>query len=226
MIPLIKKLAEAYGPSGRESGLRRIVRGEIEGRCDSVTEDRMGNLIGVIKPKSGTGFRIMLAAHLDEIGLIVSHVDERGFARFSPIGKVYPVYCAGGRVRFESGATGVIGLERREDETRIPALEHFYLDLGVRAGADCPVRMGDTAVFDRPLVESGGRLIAKAMDDRVGVAILVETMRRLERTPHEIQFVFTVQEELGARGARTSAYGLDPEIGIAVDVTPSARVQP
>jgi putative aminopeptidase FrvX len=221
MKPLIKKLVEAYGPSGCESELRQIVRGEIKGRCDYITEDRMGNLIGVIKAKAGTGRRIMLAAHLDEIGLIVSHIDERGFARFAPVGKVYPVYCPGSRVRFESGAMGVIGLERREDESRIPAMEHLYLDLGAAGRGDCPVRVGDTAVFDRPLAEAGGRLIAKAMDDRIGVAILIETMRRLKRTPHEIQFVFTVQEELGARGARTSAFGLDPEIGLAVDVTSS-----
>jgi tetrahedral aminopeptidase len=81
------------------------------------------------------------------------------------------------------------------------------------------VRVGDTAVFDRPLADAGSRLVAKSMDDRIGVAVLIETMRRLKRTPHEVQFAFTVQEELGMRGAQTTAFGLDPEIGVAVDVT-------
>jgi endoglucanase len=217
--PLIRKLTEAYGPSGREAELRQIVRAEIKGQCDYITEDRLGNLIGVVKAKAKSGRRIMLAAHMDEIGLIVSHIDEQGFARVSPLGGVVPLYCAGGRVRFAAGQAGVIGVEPREDEKIIPALDRMYVDLGAVNRDSCPVRVGDVAVFDRPLAEEGARLVAKAMDDRIGVAILIETMRRLKRTPHEVQFAFTVQEELGMRGAQTTAFGLDPEIGVAVDVT-------
>jgi putative aminopeptidase FrvX len=217
--PLIRKLVEAYGPSGREAELRQIVRAEIKGQCDYVTEDRLGNLIGVMKARAKSGRRIMLAAHMDEIGLIVSHVDEQGFARVAPIGGVYPLYCAGSRVRFASGQTGVIGWEPREEDKGIPPLPRLYVDVGATNRDSCPVRVGDMAVFDRPLAEAGTRLVAKSMDDRIGVAILIETMRRLKRTPHEVQFAFTVQEELGMRGAQTTAFGLDPEIGISVDVT-------
>jgi putative aminopeptidase FrvX len=217
--PLIRKLTEAYGPSGREADLRQIVRSEIKGQCDYISEDALGNLIGVVKAKSKSGRRIMLAAHMDEIGLIVSHVDERGFARVAPIGGVFPLYCSGSRVRFAAGQTGVIGIDGREDEKRVPSLGDLYVDVGAADRAACPVRVGDLAVFDRPFTEAGNRLIAKAMDDRIGVAVLIETMRRLKRTLHEIQFVFTVQEEVGLRGARTSAFHLDPEIALSVDVT-------
>jgi endoglucanase len=210
---------EAYGPSGRETELRQIVRAEIKGQCDYITEDRMGNLIGVMKAKAKTGRRILLAAHMDEIGLIVSHVDREGFARVAPVGGVYPLYCVGSRVRFASGKTGVIGCEPREDNKNIPALDRLYLDLGAANKESCPVRVGDMAIFDRPMVDTGARLVAKSMDDRIGVAVLIETMRRLKRTPHEVQFAFTVQEEVGMRGATTTAFGMDPDIGISVDVT-------
>jgi putative aminopeptidase FrvX len=216
---LIRKLTEAYGPSGREAELRQIVRSEIKGQCDYVTEDALGNLIGVVKAKAKSGRRIMLAAHMDEIGLIVSHIDERGFARVSPVGGVFPINCVGNRVRFASGRAGVIGREEREDEKHIPPLNHLFLDVGAADRESCPVRVGDMAVFDRPMTEAGNRLIAKALDDRIGVAILIETMRRLKRTVHEVQFAFTVQEEVGLRGARTSAFHLDPEIALSVDIT-------
>jgi len=217
--PLIRKLVEAFGPSGREAELRQIVRAEIKGQCDYITEDRLGNLIGVMKAKAKTGRRILLAAHMDEIGLIVSHVDREGFARVAPVGGVYPLYCAGSRVRFASGKTGVIGWEPRDDDKNIPSLDRMYIDLGAPNRESCPVRVGDVAVFDRPMAEAGARLVAKSMDDRIGVAVLIEAMRRLKRTPHEVQFAFTVQEEIGLRGAQTTAFGLDPDIGVSVDVT-------
>jgi putative aminopeptidase FrvX len=216
---LIRKLTESYGPSGREAGLRQIVRAEIKGQCDYITEDALGNLIGVVKAKAKSGRRIMLAAHMDEIGLIVSHIDEHGFARVAPIGGVFPLNCVGSRVRFASGRPGVIGLEEREDNKRAPSLAQLYVDVGAADRETCPIRVGDMAVFDRPFVEAGSRLVAKAMDDRIGVAILIETMRRLKRTLHEVQFTFTVQEEVGVRGARTAAFHLEPEIAVAVDIT-------
>jgi len=219
MKTLIRKLVEAYGPSGHEADIRQLIRAEIKGNCDYISEDPLGNLIGVLKQKARNGRKIMLAAHMDEIGLIVSHIDKEGFVRVAPVGGVFPLYAIGGRVRFANGQAGVIGLENREDENRKPKLDQLYVDVGATSRESCPVKVGDMAVFDRPMAEAGTRIIAKALDDRIGVAILVETMRRLKRSAHEAQFVFTVQEEVGVRGARTSAYGLDPEIAIAVDIT-------
>ncbi|MBP7690408.1 MAG: M20/M25/M40 family metallo-hydrolase [Anaerolineales bacterium] len=221
MKPLIKKLVEAYGPSGSEGQIREIVRAEIKSLPDYISVDPLGNLIAVVKTKSKSGKRVMLSAHLDEIGVMVSHIDERGFARFTNLGGVSPLTCLGGRVRFASGVTGVIGLDaRRDDPGKPPTLSELFLDFGAAGRADCPVKVGDAAGFYRPMEEVGAhRLIAKSLDDRIGVAILIEVMRRLKNSPHEVAFVFSVQEEVGLRGAGTAAFGLEAEFGLAVDVT-------
>lgn len=220
MKPLIKKLVEAYGPSGHESQVRELVRAEIHNLPDYITTDPLGNLIAVVKGKAKSGKKVMLSAHMDEIGVVISHIDEKGFARFQNIGGVNPLTCVGGRVRFADGLLGVIGIDaRRDDASKVPALSELFIDVGATSEANCPIRVGDVAGFYRPLEERGDRLIAKSMDDRIGVAILIETLRQLKRTPHEVAFVFSVQEEVGLRGAGTAAFGVDAEVGIAVDVT-------
>lgn len=163
----------------------------------------------------------MIAAHMDEIGLIVSHVDEKGFIRFAPIGGVLRRYVLGGRVRFLNGTQGVIGYDRLDNLNELPTLDKVYIDVGATGKKDCPVKIGDIAAFDRPFTELGNRLVAKSMDDRVGVLVAIETLRTLKSTPHDVYFVFTTQEEVGTRGAATSAYGVDPDVGIAIDVTPA-----
>ncbi len=220
MKPLIKKLVEAYGPSGYENQVRDLVHAEIGSVPDYISVDPLGNLIAVIKKKSRNGKRLMLSAHMDEIGVIVSHIDARGFARFQPVGGLNPLTCLGGRVRFANGLVGVIGVEARRDEpSKIPTLSEFFIDTGATSQADCLVKVGDAAGFYRPMEEAGHRVVAKSLDDRIGVAILIETLRTLKRTPHEIAFVFSVQEEVGLRGAGTAAFGVDAELGLAVDVT-------
>ncbi|HLE27882.1 MAG TPA: M20/M25/M40 family metallo-hydrolase [Anaerolineales bacterium] len=220
MKPLIKKLVEAYGPSGHEGQIRDLIRAEIRNLPDYITVDPLGNLIAVIKKNSKRGKKVMLSAHMDEIGVIASHIDENGFVRFQNIGGVRALNCVGGRVRFAGGLVGVIGVDdRRDDAAKIPGLSELYVDVGATSKAACPVTVGDAACFYRPMEEQGSRLIAKSMDDRIGVAILIETLRALKRTPHEVAFVFSVQEEVGLRGAGTAAFGLDADLGIAVDVT-------
>jgi endoglucanase len=157
---------------------------------------------------------------MDEIGVMVTYIDEKGFARFTRIGGVSPLTCIGSRVQFEDGRIGVIGVEqKRENRDKTPKLEQLYIDVGATSRDDCPIQVGDPAVFVRPFVAQGSRLLSKAMDDRIGCAVLIEVLRRLEDTPHDLYVVFAVQEEVGLRGARTSAYGIDPDIAIAVDVT-------
>jgi endoglucanase len=158
---------------------------------------------------------------MDEIGIIATHVDEDGFIRFVPIGGVYRLNCIGGRVRFLNGALGVIGYEHQEDPNKPPAFEQMFIDVGATSRENCPVRVGDMAAFDRPFSDYGVRLVSKAMDDRIGVAVLIETLRQLEDNPHQVYFVFSVQEEVGLRGATTAAFSLEPDVGIAVDVTRS-----
>lgn len=219
MKTLIQKLVEATGPSGYETQVRALVYSEIQGMADEIRTDALGNLICRKGTRRTNGIKIMLAAHIDEIGIIATHIDENGFVRFTNIGGVYPRNCVGGRVRFLNGTAGVIGIERTGSSSEVPALERMYVDVGASSNKNHPVRVGDVAVFERPFTDLGDRLVSKAMDDRISVAILIETLRQLVETPHEVYFVFTTQEEVGTRGAATAAYGIDPDLGIAVDVT-------
>lgn len=224
MKDLIQKLVETPGPSGYETQVRAMVRAEVEPLAEGVETDSMGNLIARRGTKTEGGLRIMLAAHMDEIGVIVTHVDENGFLRFTNLGGVRPYNCVGGRVRFLTGVQGVIGTERITNLSEMPPLEKMFIDVGATSRKDCPVKVGDVAAFERPFtVLSVGnerqRLVSKAMDDRISVAILIETLRQIKNTPNELVFVFSVQEEVGVRGATAAAFGIDPDLGIAVDVT-------
>jgi len=220
---LLQTLTETFGPSGYEDEVRKIVHSEVKSLADEVKVDALGNLIARKRPGKVTKDtkKIMIAAHMDEIGVIVSHVDKNGFVRFSPIGGVFRRYVLGGRVRFLNGTPGVIGFDRLDNINELPTLDKVYIDVGATTPKDCPVKIGEVAAFDRTYSEFGNRLVAKSMDDRVGVLVAIETLRVLKSTPHDVYFVFTTQEEVGTRGAATSAYGVDPDIGIALDVTPS-----
>lgn len=221
MKQLLKQLTETFGPSGYEDEVRRLVQAEVEPLADEVRVDALGNLIARKKPAKVTKDtkKIMVAAHMDEIGLMVSHVDEKGFVRFSPIGGVFGKYIHGGRVRFLNGVQGVVGYDRLERTHEAPALNKTFIDVGATSKKDCPVKVGDVAAFDRSFTEMGNRLVAKSMDDRVGVLVAIEALRALKSSPHDVYVVFTTQEEVGSHGAATSAYGIDPDLGIAVDVT-------
>lgn len=224
MKETIKTLVEAFGPSGYEDSIRDLIRHQAErdnlanGKGDEVRVDNMGNLL-ILKKGSGTGRKVMLAAHMDEIGVVVTHVDEKGFLRFGNVGGIRPHGLIGGRVRFADGTVGVIGVEKLEDRSKVPALDKLFIDVGAKDKDSCPVQVGDLAGFVRPFEDMGQRLVAKAMDDRIGCAVLLQVLRDLKETPHDVYFVFTVQEEVGLRGAMTSGYGIAPDLALAVDVT-------
>lgn len=219
MKSLIKKLVETVGPSGYESKIREVVRAEVEKYADEISVDAMGNLIVKKGEKKEGGLRVMLSAHIDEIGVMVTHVDKNGFARFTTIGGVRPHTCYGSRVRFLNGTIGVIGGEKLDNLNHVHAIEAMYIDVGATSIEDSPIKIGDVAAFDRPFEELGNRLISKAMDDRVCAAVLIETLKNVKNSPHELYFVFSTQEEVGLRGATTAAYAIDPDLGIASDVT-------
>jgi putative aminopeptidase FrvX len=219
MKSLIQKLVEVPGPSGYEAQIRSVVRAEIEKHADELQVDTLGNLIARKGKGGADGIKIMLAAHIDEIGVMVTQVDENGFVRFTTLGGVRPHNCVSGRVRFLNGVCGVIYMEPLDDATKVPTIEQLYIDIGLSDHKDAPVKVGDVAVFERPFLDLGNRLVAKSMDDRVGVAVLVETLRQVKNTPHQLYFVFSTQEEVGVRGATTAAYGIDPDLGLSVDVT-------
>lgn len=219
MKELIRKLVEAAGPSGYEQSVRDLIKEEVTPYADEIRVDALGNLIVRKGQKREGGLRIMTAAHMDEIGVIVTHIEEDGFVRFTTIGGVRPHTCLGGRVQFINGVRGVIGGEKLESMDRVHSFDKLFIDVGATSKADCPVKVGDVAVFERPFLDLGKRLVAKSMDDRIACAIQIETLRRLGDTPNEIYLVFTTQEEVGTRGATPAAFGIDPELGLSVDVT-------
>lgn len=224
MKDLIKQLTEAYGPPGYEQAVRDIIKDYVTPHADEVEIDALGNLYA-LKNGSGHGVKIMLAAHMDEIGLMVSHINDKGFARLTTLGGVRHETMVGNRAVFTNGALGVINVENwLAHEALDNSHKKLYLDFGAKSKKDVPVRVGDVAAFQRPFVDLGRTMLAKSMDDRIGCAVLIETLKQLEQTPHQLYFVFTVQEEVGTRGAKTAAYKVHPDVSIAIDVTDSGDV--
>lgn len=219
MKDLIKKLVEAWGPSGYEHQVRALIQAEVADLADEITVDPLGNLI--CRVGSG-GPKVMISAHMDEIGIMTTYREpESGYLRFTGIGGLLQTTLAGNRVRFEDGTIGVVAVEDQfgDARTTVPDLDAFYIDVSTGNG-DVSIEPGSPAGMWREMEERGTRLIAKSMDDRIGCVVAVEAMRRLNRqTPNECYFVFSVQEEVGLRGARTAAHGVNPDVGIALDVT-------
>lgn len=218
MNELIQKLVEAYGPSGFEDNVRRLIQEEIEPYADEISVDTLGNLIAR-KKGNGDGLKVMVAAHMDEIGVMVTHVTKEGFLRFTNIGGVSSHTLLGNRVQFANGVTGIVYSDRIEERDKVHPLNKHYIDVGATSKEDCPVGVGDAAGFVRPFLAQGKRLSAKSMDDRIGCAVAIGALQRLSAAPHDVYFVFSVQEEVGTRGAQTAANALAPDVGIALDVT-------
>lgn len=218
MKELLKRLVSVFGPSGNEELIRESIISEIEGFADEIKTDVMGNLIAV---KKGTGSKIMLAAHMDQIGLVVTFVDENGFLRFAPAGGFGVIDLINRKVIFENGTVGTVSYENEIKEIKDITLSNLYIDIGAKDKNDAlsRVNIGDAAVYYTPFAENGTRCTSCAMDNRASCALLIETLKNMQACPHEIYFVFTVQEELGLRGATTAAYAIEPYAAIAVDVT-------
>lgn len=217
MMSVLTELTSAFGPSGAEDGVAGVIE-KIAGRyCDEVSRDTLGNLIC---RKKGDGPKVMFAAHMDSIGLVVTHIDEQGFAWVGAIGGVNPKDVRYTLVRFHNGACGTVGADRKADPDKLKVSD-LYIDLGVssREEAERLVRIGDVAVYAGRPVEAGSRILSPYMDNRVSCLVLLMAMERLHKTENDLYFVFTTQEEVGLRGAKTAAWGIDPDYGIAVDVT-------
>ena len=215
MLELTKKLVETWGPSGYEHRIRDIIRDEVADLADDISVDGLGNLI--CRVGSG-GPKVLMAAHMDEIGLMANYQEpESGYLRFTNLGGLMTNTLNGNRVQFEDGTVGVIAVQNGGGK----ALGDFFIDVQEGSGGNA-TPVGQPAGFMREMQVRGGRIIAKSLDDRIGCVVAIETMRRLGRqTPNELYFAFTVQEEVGLRGAKTAAQGVKPDIGIAIDVTAS-----
>ena len=217
---MVKRLAEVYGPTGRERNAGELIASLIRPYVDELRFDTLGNLIC---KKSGTsGKRVMLSAHMDQIGLIVVDIDEKGFLRFGPVGGIDPEATLYRDVVFENGVRGVIYCEEK-DKKGVPGLSKMFIDIGAstREEAEAHVQPGDICTYAPHFTDMGSRVSCCALDDRLCCAIVIEAMKNMN-SPHDIYAVFTVQEEVGLRGARAAAYAIEPDFGINLDVTASA----
>src|SRR4051794_27940208 len=167
---LVKRLSEAYGPSGSEQVVRELVRDEIKNFVDQVRVDAMGNLIAHRRGAGNHRKKILVSAHLDEIGVMVTFIDGQGYARFAALGAVKPLTLLGARMQFENGKIGIVGREEKNASRTEIETEALFLDLGATSADTAPVRVGDSACFAREFVESGDYFIGKALNDRLGCA--------------------------------------------------------
>ncbi|MBR6816576.1 MAG: M20/M25/M40 family metallo-hydrolase [Clostridia bacterium] len=217
---MLKDILQAFGPAGNEEIVSGVIAEYIRPYCDSVYNDAMGNLICCKKGTSGK--KIMLSAHMDQIGFIVVDIDEKGFLRIANVGGILPALSVGREVAFANGVHGVIYFEtpKTRDASAQAALPNMYVDIGcsTKEQAEEKVQVGDMCVYVTNMVDMGNRIASGAMDNRVCCAVIVEAMMALQ-SPHDVYAVFTVQEEVGLRGAAAAAYAIDPDFNINLDVT-------
>lgn len=214
---LISKLTAVFGPSGQEKGIAQVISDLARPFADKITTDPLGNLI---VRKKGSGPKLMLAAHMDSIGLVVTYFEEDGTLRFGKIGGVNAKDIRNAPIRFENGSLGTVKIHGKAEEEKL-TLDDLYLDIGAasREEAQRMVRLGDTAVYATTAGRAGNRVISPYLDNRVSCTVLLKVLEKLKKSEYDLYLVFTVQEELGLRGAKTAAYGIDPDLAIAVDVT-------
>ncbi len=216
---LLRQLNSAHGPAGDEREVAEALRTLAAPFADEITRDTMGNLIF---RRKGRGPKVMFAAHMDSIGLIVTHIEPEGFLRFGRLGGLRPHSLLHTTVRFRNGRRGLVSRDEKVDVDKV-TLDDLYLDVGAkdRQEAEGMVQVGDTAVYDAPAFEAGGRIVSPHLDNRISCVVMLMAMEALLSAPVEqdLYFVFTAQEELGLRGARTAAYAIDPDYAVAVDVT-------
>ena len=224
MRELIKRLTETRSPSGRESEITRVLIEELKGHIDGYRIDPLGNLIAWKKGTSGK--RLLLDGHMDEIGVVVSNIDNEGFLRIEMIGGVSPYVLLGTRIIFENGVVGVVDFEAetlRAAGENIKNLDFdlIFVDIGAtsKEEAEKLVSVGSFGTYDAGFHDSGNRLISKSMDDRIACAIMVQIAKELDKPRDDIYLVFSVQEEVGLVGASVAGFDIKPDMAIAIDVT-------
>lgn len=217
MIKVLTQLVEAFGPSGCEQEAARVIEDLARPYADEISRDVLGNLIC---HKRGTGPKVMFSAHMDSIGLVATHIDDKGFVRVGAVGGVGAVDVLYTPVRFQNGTRGLICAEKgaKMDQLKVNEL---LVDIGASSGDEAKklIQVGDAAVYDTPLFAAGNRVVSPYLDDRIACLVLLMAMERLDMSDNDLYFVFSAQEEVGTRGAKTAAWTVDPDYGIAVDVT-------
>lgn len=234
-IDLLRRLCETPGAPGREHRVRALIEKEIDGLFDEVRTDAMGSLLCVRKARGGgdNPLKVMLLCHMDEIAFLVTHVSDKGYIHVDPVGGFDPRNLFSRRVLVctrESDIKGVmnpggrpIHISSAEERKKVPEPKDFFVDIGLGAKAKDKVKIGDYVVMDEPLLDMGDKIVSKAIDNRVACWLGIEAIKKLaeDSTEHafEIHVVFTAQEEVGLRGARTAAYAIKPDIGLGIDTT-------
>jgi len=229
-IPLLARICEAPGAPGYEKKIRELVLLELQGLADEIRSDNMGNIIALKKGRSSAK-KTMAAAHMDEIGFIVTHVDDQGFVRFNPVGGFDPKTLTSQRVIIHGrkDVFGVMGskpihIMTAEEKTKVPQIKDYFIDTGMsKKAVDKLVAVGDFVTRYSPLLEMGECVNVKSLDNRASVFVLIETLRALKKTKtkpaYDFHAVFTVQEEVGLRGAQTSALQIQPDFSFGLDTT-------
>ncbi len=231
LFDTLKTLCMLNGISGREDAVREEILKMISGHCDSVTVDPMGNILAFKKGAKPRAKKLMLDAHMDEVGFMVTGYTDDGMLRFETVGGIQPTVILGRSVAVgEKGYVGVIGtkpihLQSKEERGTVVPAKQLYFDIGAKDAEDVKqyVTPGDAAYFVSDYVEFGDDMVkAKAIDDRIGCAVMVELMK--EELPYDTYFSFTVQEEIGCRGAAAAAYTICPDIAVCIEGTTAGDV--
>ena len=223
---LLANLCEVAGAPGYESRVRKIVLKEIKPYVDEISIDNMGNVIAIKKGKERK--KVMIGAHMDEIGFIVTHIDEKGFVYFHTLGGFDPKTLTAQRVVIhgKKDVIGVMGskpihLMSAADRKKVPTTKDYFIDTGLdKKALEKLIGIGDTITRERKMIEMGDCLNCKSLDNRVSVFILIEMLKKITKTPpYDIYAVFTVQEEIGIRGANVSSMQINPDFGFGLDTT-------
>lgn len=230
-IPLLKQLSEAPGVPGREERIRAILEPELRKYFDDVTTDTMGNLIATKKAKTPDAKRVLIAAHIDEIGFYVRHIDDKGYLRIAAVGGFDTRNLLARRVRVQASSGGdltgllnpggrPIHIAKEEDKKKIPEVGEFFVDLCLPADeVKKRVRIGDPVTLVQDFLELGESVTGKCLDNRVAAWVMLEAMAKLGDLKYDLTLACTVQEEVGLRGAGPAAYAAEPDIAIALDTT-------
>lgn len=226
---LLKLLCCSGGISGDESSIREIILNEISGCADSIEVDSMGNILVFKKGKNRSKTKLLISAHMDEVGFIVSHITPDGYIKVEKVGGIENAVAAGTRVKIGKRINGVfcmkpIHLSSASEKDTIPTLQNMYIDIGANNKDDALlyVQLGDSVTFVNDYAETEKTVISKALDDRLGCLALINMIRSEQL--FDMYFSFVVQEEVGLRGARTAAFSVSPQAAIVIESTTAADI--
>lgn len=227
-VELLKTICETAGAPGFEKKIRDLIIGIIKPHVDTYHIDNLGNVIALKKgTKTGHEKKVMVAAHMDEIGFVVTHLEDGGFVRFHTLGGFDPKTLTAQRVNIHGKEVvpGVMGTKpihvmTPDERTKMPKTTDYFIDTGMKKETlEKLIKVGDPITWQRELIEMGDCVNCKSIDNRVSVYILIEALKKIKNHPYDLYAVFTVQEEVGIRGANVSAHGINPTFGIALDTT-------